>query len=115
MILVDANLLIYAVDADSHHHERARRWLGLETGEIRTAKVFLTPDSLAAGERQRLAEEGLRDALVDLGHLLVLGAFLHGEEVGVADNAVRPAQELGLLGREVGGACRWARKLEAQS
>ena len=27
MILVDANLLIYAVDADSHHHRRARRWL----------------------------------------------------------------------------------------
>ena len=27
MILVDANLLIYAVDADSHHHQRARRWL----------------------------------------------------------------------------------------
>lgn len=27
MILVDANLLIYAIDADSPHHERARRWL----------------------------------------------------------------------------------------
>lgn len=27
MILVDANLLIYAVDADSAHHQRARRWL----------------------------------------------------------------------------------------
>lgn len=27
MILVDANLLIYAVDADSVHHEAARRWL----------------------------------------------------------------------------------------
>ena len=27
MILVDANLLIYAIDADSHHHRRARRWL----------------------------------------------------------------------------------------
>ncbi len=27
MILVDANLLIYAVDADSPHHERARIWL----------------------------------------------------------------------------------------
>lgn len=27
MILVDANLLIYAVDGDSPHHERARRWL----------------------------------------------------------------------------------------
>ena len=27
MILVDANLLIYAVDADSSHHAVARRWL----------------------------------------------------------------------------------------
>ena len=27
MILLDANLLIYAVDADSPHHGRARRWL----------------------------------------------------------------------------------------
>ena len=27
MILVDANLLIYAVDRDSPHHARARRWL----------------------------------------------------------------------------------------
>lgn len=27
MILVDANLLIYAVNQDSPHHDRARRWL----------------------------------------------------------------------------------------
>lgn len=27
MILVDANVLIYAVDADSPHHSKARRWL----------------------------------------------------------------------------------------
>ncbi len=27
MILVDANLLIYAVDVDSHQHKAARRWL----------------------------------------------------------------------------------------
>ena len=27
MILLDANLLIYAVDADSPNHKRARRWL----------------------------------------------------------------------------------------
>lgn len=27
MILIDANLLIYAVDRDSPHHARARRWL----------------------------------------------------------------------------------------
>jgi hypothetical protein len=27
VILVDVNLLIYAVDADSAHHARARRWL----------------------------------------------------------------------------------------
>ena len=27
MILVDANLLIYAIDADSPHHAKARPWL----------------------------------------------------------------------------------------
>ena len=27
MILIDANLLIYAVNLDSHHHRRAREWL----------------------------------------------------------------------------------------
>ncbi len=27
MILVDANLLIYAIDSSSPHHQRARRWL----------------------------------------------------------------------------------------
>jgi hypothetical protein len=27
VILVDANVLIYAIDADSPHHARARRWL----------------------------------------------------------------------------------------
>lgn len=27
MILLDANLLIYAIDADSPHHKQARRWL----------------------------------------------------------------------------------------
>ena len=27
MILIDANLLIYAVNLDSHHHRRARGWL----------------------------------------------------------------------------------------
>jgi toxin-antitoxin system PIN domain toxin len=27
VILLDANLLIYAIDADSPHHKRARRWL----------------------------------------------------------------------------------------
>jgi len=27
VILIDANLLIYAVDADSAHHRQARRWL----------------------------------------------------------------------------------------
>jgi len=27
VILVDANLLIYAIDADSHHHRASRKWL----------------------------------------------------------------------------------------
>ena len=39
MILVDANLLIYAVDADSRHHGPARRWL--EDALSGTARVGL--------------------------------------------------------------------------
>jgi predicted nucleic acid-binding protein len=27
MMLIDANLLIYAIDADSPHHRAARKWL----------------------------------------------------------------------------------------
>jgi len=27
VILVDANVLVYAIDSDSHHHRAARRWL----------------------------------------------------------------------------------------
>ena len=32
MILVDANLLIYAVNRDAPHHDRARRWLHTLSG-----------------------------------------------------------------------------------
>jgi uncharacterized protein len=39
MILVDANLLIYAIDSDSPHHARARRWL--ETVLSGTTRVGL--------------------------------------------------------------------------
>lgn len=39
MILVDANVLIYAVDADSAHHQAARRWL--ETALSGTESVGL--------------------------------------------------------------------------
>jgi uncharacterized protein len=38
VILVDANVLIYAVDADSRHHERCRVWLeGALSGHERVA------------------------------------------------------------------------------
>jgi toxin-antitoxin system PIN domain toxin len=46
VILVDANLLIYAVDADSPHHAKARHWLeGTLSG---TTRVGLTWNVLLA-------------------------------------------------------------------
>jgi toxin-antitoxin system PIN domain toxin len=40
VILVDANVLIYAIDADSPHHRSARRWL--EEALSRTTPIGLT-------------------------------------------------------------------------
>ena len=42
MILLDANLLIYAIDADSPHHEVARPWLeGLLSGTTRVGLPYI--------------------------------------------------------------------------
>lgn len=46
MNLVDANVLIYAVNSDSPHHDRARRWL--EAALSGTAPVGLTWSVLLA-------------------------------------------------------------------
>lgn len=46
MILVDVNLLLYAVSADTPHHETARRWLDDQLNG--TAKVGLPWSSLLA-------------------------------------------------------------------
>mgnify|MGYP001767584644 CR=1 FL=1 len=44
MILVDANVLVYAVDSDSHHHRAARRWLEAALSGTEPVRVRLTLD-----------------------------------------------------------------------
>ena len=42
MILVDANLLLYAYDADSAHHTRAKEWLERTLSEESDVRIGLT-------------------------------------------------------------------------
>ena len=51
MILVDANILVYAVDSDSPHHARSRRWLEEALGIVRGMLDGTRPT--VAGERYR--------------------------------------------------------------
>ncbi len=81
--------------------EQARRWLGLETGEVRTAKVFLVPDHLGEATHRRLAEEGLRDAVLHEVALDALPAWPEfraalrvARRPGVTDDEGRSAQRV---------------------
>lgn len=70
MILIDANLLIYAIDADSVHHARARRWL----------------------------EETLSsDASVGLAWIVVLAFVRITTRAGIMRNPLTPEQAIGFV------------------
>jgi len=70
VILVDANILIYAIDADSPHHARARRWL----------------------------EETLSgDASVGLPWIVILAFIRVTTRSGVVRNPLRPDQALAFV------------------
>lgn len=53
-MLVDANVLLYAVDTDSPFHESARDWL--ETALNGTRRVGIPWQSLTPVHRDRLAQ-----------------------------------------------------------
>ncbi len=109
MNLVDANVLLYAVNTDSIHHAKARRWLdsSLSRGDtvgfplvvilafLRIATrsgIFPRPLSVEQAIRQ---VEGWVDApsvvLVEPGpsHLSIMGGLLRG--VGIGGNLVSDA------------------------
>ncbi len=92
--------------------EQARRWLGLETGEVRTAKIFLIPEHLGPDAQRRLAEEGLRDAVLhEIGSNALppwpefRAALRISRRPGVTDDEGRSAQRVlaDLLDRPLPG------------
>lgn len=109
MKVVDANVLLYAVNADSTHHDSSRRWLddGLNgsdtvgftwlaiTAFIRiTTKVGMFPSPLTTIEatelvRGWLAAPGARVLEPTVAHLNVLARLL--AEVGTGGNLVSDA------------------------
>jgi len=109
MTLVDANILIYAVDSDSHHHRAARRWLeealsgDTEVGlawivvlaflRITThAGVFrrpLSPDQAIAYVDSWLRQPYVRIVTPGQGHWLVLRNLLRSS--GTAANLTSDA------------------------
>lgn len=106
MKLVDANVLLYAVNSDALHHERSRRWLesalsGAETVAFASVallaflrlstKVGLFPEPLTVGGAVSRVDAWLAaDASVTVGptsdHLAVIGRLL--SDVGTGGNLV---------------------------
>jgi toxin-antitoxin system PIN domain toxin len=104
--LVDANVLLYAVNSDALHHERSRRWLesALSGGETvafawvallaflrLSTKVGLFPDPLTVGGAVRRVDAWLAaDASVVISptsdHLAVMSRLLG--DVGTGGNLV---------------------------
>ena len=109
MRVVDANVLLYAVNADSQHHLAARRWLDTALAGADTVgftwvaltaflristKVGLFPSPLAPAEaldqvRAWLAEPGARVLDPTPRHLEVLATLL--DQVGTGGNLVTDA------------------------
>ena len=109
MILLDANLLIYAVDADAPQHARARRWLekvlsGEETVGLPwivvlaflrvTTRVGVLRRQLSAEQAVGFIDEWLAQPYVELvnpeaGHWALLKKLLN--EVGAAGNLTSDA------------------------
>lgn len=109
MILIDANLLIYAIDADSPQHTRARRWLettlssdtavGLPWAVVLaflriTTRAGILRQQLSAEQAMAFIDEWLEQPYVELvdpgaAHWPILKTLLR--EVGAAGNLTSDA------------------------
>ncbi|MFV0459999.1 MAG: type II toxin-antitoxin system VapC family toxin [Actinomycetales bacterium] len=109
MKVVDANVLLYAVDADTTHHEGSRRWLDAALGGADTVgftwlaltafiripiKIGIFPSPLSSGEaceqvRSWLEAPGARVLEPTGQHITVLERLLRG--VGSGGNLVSDA------------------------
>lgn len=119
MILVDANLLIYAVDEDSSHHRTARRWLErtLSGGDVvglasivvlaflritthaSIMRIPLAPEAALGYVDEWLALPNVRMALPGRRHWAVLKGLLGA--AGTAGNLTSDAH-LAALAIELG-------------
>ena len=109
MILLDANVLIYAVDAEAPQHEKARRWLERTlSGDVVvglpwivilaflriTTRAGVLRSQLSAEQAVTFVDEWLEQPYVELvgpgaGHWPLLKKLLR--EVGVAGNLTSDA------------------------
>ena len=109
MILLDANVLIYAVDADAPHHAKARRWLErMLSGDVAvglpwsvalaflrvTTRTGVLRRQLSAEQAIAFIDEWLEQPYVELvgpgaGHWPLLKKLLR--EVGAAGNLTSDA------------------------
>lgn len=88
MILVDANVLIYAVNEDSPQHDKARAWLAFNSVDTWLAHPNVVVSSPDAGHaialRDLLGRTGSAANLVNDAHLAAL-ALAHGATVASYD------------------------------
>jgi uncharacterized protein len=121
VILVDANVLVYAVDSDSHHHRAARRWLEAAlsgSAPVGFAWVVLLaflrlttrpgilrkplpPERALAFVDEWLAQPNARTVVPGEGHWAVLRSLLRS--TGTAGNLTSDAH-LAALALEHGAA-----------
>ena len=114
MRVVDANVLLYAVNADSRHHEASRRWLdgALAGGDVVgfswmvltaflriSTKVGLFPQPLVPGEavdqvRQWLGAPGASVVSPTAAHAELLARLI--DQVGTGGNLVNDAHVAAL-------------------
>lgn len=130
MILVDANVLVYAVDSDSHHHRAARRWL--ETALSGSAPVGfawvvllaflrvttrpgilrkpLPPERALAFVDEWLAQPNARAVVPGEGHWAVLRSLLRS--TGTAGNLTSDAHLAALALEHGASVCSTDRDFE---